>query len=514
MTKPKNVLFIVIDQFRADLLFGDLGRKVDLPNLRAFADDAVSFHNHFSVTNPCGPSRVSLLTGQYAMNHRSVRNGTPLRHDTPNLATEARKAGYLPLLFGYTDVSRDPRAWHPNDPSLKTYELPITGFEEVVEMRLDESYPWRAHLKARGYDLPDYADFYRPAAAAGQLPRIDDPAFYRAEDSDTAFLTDACLNALAVRGAGWFAHLTYIRPHPPFVAPAPYNRMYDNTDLPPPVRHADPEEEGAMHPFLAASASDAAIAETVKGFAGLENSQDNVRRLRAIYAGLASEVDHHIGRVIRFLKDTGHYDNTLIVITADHGEMLGDHDAWGKSTIYQAAYHVPLMIRDPNHAGQAGRTVADFTESVDLMPTILSWIGRRPPHSANGRSLAPFLCGERPEDWRDSSYSELHYGEPVIPTKPQSRLKLTERQASLAILRTRDHTLVHFNGGLPPLLFDMTKKGEMKDMAGDPAYAGTLLAMTRRLLDHRMSHADSTLSNIVITPAGAFDAHGRYDPRD
>ncbi|MEO0915004.1 MAG: sulfatase-like hydrolase/transferase, partial [Pseudomonadota bacterium] len=86
----KNVLFIVADQLRADCVFGDLAQHADLPNLRALMADAVTFTNHHSVTNPCGPARASLLTGQYAMNHRSVRNRAPLRHDTPTLPTEMR----------------------------------------------------------------------------------------------------------------------------------------------------------------------------------------------------------------------------------------------------------------------------------------------------------------------------------------------------------------------------------------------------------------------------------------
>jgi arylsulfatase A-like enzyme len=94
MAKHRNVLFITIDQLRADVVFGDLASHVDLPNLRGLMDDAVTFTRHYSVTNPCGPSRASLLTGQYAMNHRSVRNGTPLRNDIPSLATEVRKSGY------------------------------------------------------------------------------------------------------------------------------------------------------------------------------------------------------------------------------------------------------------------------------------------------------------------------------------------------------------------------------------------------------------------------------------
>lgn len=174
MQNKRNVLFIIIDQLRADCVLGDLADHVDLPNLRAFMEDSVTFTRHFSVTNPCGPSRASLLTGQYAMNHRSVRNGTPLRHDTPNIATEMRKAGYLPMLFGYTDTSQDPRAFHPNDPAVRTYEYPMNGFHEMKEMRLEMSFPWQSHLMNRGYTFENYWDVYKPVSPNGQQPRLNE----------------------------------------------------------------------------------------------------------------------------------------------------------------------------------------------------------------------------------------------------------------------------------------------------------------------------------------------------
>ncbi len=204
MTDRANILFVILDQFRADCLTGALADHVHLPHLQALRADAVTFRNHYSVCAPCGPSRASILTGQYAMNHRAVRNGTPLPHDTPNLALEARKAGYDPLLYGYTDVAVDPRQHHANDPMVHSYEQVIPGFREVVEMRLEESWPWRAHLKAKGYDpLPAYPDIFRPQ---GDDPM--DPALYAAEDSDTAFLTDQVLHDLAARPPGWFAHVS------------------------------------------------------------------------------------------------------------------------------------------------------------------------------------------------------------------------------------------------------------------------------------------------------------------
>lgn len=501
MPRTRNVLFIVIDQLRADCLTGALADVTPLPNLKALMGEAVSFSRHYSVVNPCGPSRASILTGQYAMNHRAVRNGTPLPHDTPNIATEVRKAGYLPLLYGYTDSAQDPRQFHPNDPVLTSYEEVMPGFHESVEMRLELSLPWRADLMAKGYDVPPYPDIFRPNG-----PALDDPALYRAEDSDTAFLTDQFLRGLLGRPAGWFAHLTYIRPHPPLVAPAPYNRMVDAARIPAPVTVGDMREEQARHPFIASSHAKVPISSVVEGFPDLEPTAENVATLRAVYLGLAAEVDHHIGRVIAALKAEGIYDDTLLVVTADHGEMLGDHHAWGKQTFYDAAYHTPLIIRDPGQPHAQGQRVEVPTESIDIAPTILDWLGQAAPDMMDGRSLMPLLRGETPQDWRSYTFSELDFGDPIVPTKAQAALGLGPEVANLCILRGPQHTLVHFNAGLPPLLFDHAQMGELRDIASEPAAQPVLLTMTRALLDHRMTHAGGRFNRVMITQSGAISA--------
>ncbi|WP_377194154.1 sulfatase-like hydrolase/transferase [Ruegeria meonggei] len=503
MQQNGNVLFIIIDQLRADCLNGALAEYIDLPNLRAFMNEAVTFERHFSVTNPCGPSRASILTGQYAMNHRSVRNGTPLRHDTPNIATEMRKADYLPMLFGYTDTSADPRAHHPNDPILKSYEHPMAGFHEMLEMRLEESYPWRAHLMQKGYAFEDYWDVHSPVSPTGGAPRLNDPALYRAEDSDTAFLTDSFVTSMApFVGQNWFAHLTYIRPHPPLVAPAPYNVMYDGSTLPLPAGFPDREDELALHPFFGPTMDKQTPTDVVEGFDNVEPTTENIQTLRAVYLGLATEVDHHIGRVVQFLKDSGQYDNTLVVITADHGEMLGDRHSWGKMSVYDAAYHIPLIIRVPGDQAQAGSAVTVPTESIDVTPTILSWVGQPIPNAMDGRSLIPLLKGQVPKDWRTYSFSELDFSDPQTPTLWQQELGTGHSNSCLGILRDERFTLVEFAADMPPLLFDHQGKGEMENVAENPEYAADLARLSRQMLRHRMRNMDHTLSLHSITKDG------------
>ncbi len=487
-----------MDQMRGDLLHGAFENHVDLPNLRALMGEAVSFRRHYSVTNPCGPSRASLLSGKYAMNHRSVRNGTPLPHDTPNLATEVRKAGYLPQLWGYTDIAVDPRTVSAGDPTLTSYEQVIPGFVEALEMRLEESWPWRSHLAAKGYEFGEGYEIFRPKGDT-----VDSPALYAAEDSDTAFLTDRFLSDIRARPPGWFAHLTYIRPHPPLVAPEPFNKMYDPARLPSHRIVRDRASHPASHPPDGPLLEQPRPAENVIGFPDLEETPENVAALRAIYLALATEVDQHFGRIIRFLKDSGQYDDTLLVVVADHGEMLGDHHAWGKMHYYDAAYHTPLIIRDPALKEGFGREVDAPTESVDVTPTILDLLGLDIPDTMDGRSLAPFLRGKAPDDWRDYSYSELDYGDPVEPTLWQTRLGLDSDLTNFAILRGRKHTLIHFNGGLPPILFDHEDEGEARNVANDPGASSILLEMTQRLLNHRLTHSEGRFARTMITAKGA-----------
>ncbi len=500
-----KLLVLIADQLRADCLNGALAAHVDLPNIRAFQREAVSFARHYSVTNPCGPSRASIFTGLYAMNHRSVRNGTPLAEATPNLARELRKLGHEPLLFGYTDTSRDPTAHDPANPLLKTEEQVLPGMREMLEMRLMESYPWRAYLREQGYEIPDYSDFYRQISPdPARPPRPDDPPFYRAEHSDTAFLTDRLLGDLAVRqDQDWCAVATWIRPHPPLVAPAPYNKMYDPASLPLPARLGGFDAEAAVHPFMRGALQAPRMSDTLVGCEVDENSDTDLQALRAVYLGLATEVDVHFGRIINWLKESGQYDDTLILFMADHGEMLGDHRQWGKQTAYEPAWHIPLIIRDPRLAQAHGREVTAFTESTDIVATILDLLGGKVPPGLDGVSLRPWLAGETPPDWRDCVHLELEYGEPDHTSARASATGTSLNQSNLAILREERWKLVHFNGGLAPLLFDMQQDpGELNNLANDPAHAPQVLRLTQKLLSHRMSHQNRRLTGWRLSHQG------------
>ena len=510
----RRVLFITADQWRADTA-GFAGHPlVKTPHLDALAAESVVFDRHFTCSAPCGPARATMLTGLYPFTHRSVRNGIPLDARFTNLAKVMRAGGLDPVLFGYTDTSIDPRGRAPGDPAVHTYEGVLDGFRLEASAITSRVSDWIVDLAAKGYAIPErIADVHRHPGSAEEMAAFSTgPALYRAEDSDTAFTAERVIDWLRPRrGTDWFVHVSFLRPHPPLIAPAPYNDMYDPAAVAAPIRRASLAEEGAQHPFLAfwhGTADRAAYHESQVNTMRL--GEDGHRAMRAVYYGLLTEVDHHVGRIVAALKDSGDYDDTLIVVTSDHGEMLGDHWLWGKGGWFDGAYHLPLLVRDPRHSAAAGRHVDAFTESVDLAPTILSWLGLTVPHMWDGRRLDALLEGREPESWRDGVFWEFDFREPVKQTA-ETALGLSSDQCVLNVWRDERYKYVHF-AGLEPLLFDLeADPQEFDNRAGDPTMKGVVADYAGKLLDHRMIHAERTLTTTMLADEGAVtDRAPRY----
>lgn len=506
-----NVLFICADQWRFDALSCRGHANARTPNLDALAADGVLFERHFGQCTPCGPSRTSVLTGLYLMNHRSGRNGTPLDSRHTNLAREARGAGYDPTLFGYTDTSMDPRGRHPLDPVLSGYDKGVMpGFTAALHMT-DEMAPWIADLTARGYDLPEgSAEVFRPregyATPSGRGYRYTPPRF-AAEESETAFITGQFLKWLAPRCAQpWFAHLVFYRPHPPLIAPEPYNAAVDPADVADPIRAPTFAEEKARHPFLAYELERSRPPGKYDHGSPLDLAEASLlehRQMRAAYYGLIAEVDHHVGRIVAHLKETGEYDRTLIIFTSDHGEVLGDHYLWGKEAWFDPAFRLPLIIRDPRANTTRGTRVNAFTEAVDIMPTILDWLGRKVPRTADGRSLLPLVGGQMPADWRRRVFFEHDFRD-VAGQEPERQLNLTSDQCNYAVMRGERWKYVHF-AALPPLLFDMqADPDEQENLATRPEMAPVVAECAQAMLSWRLEHADRTLTNMELAPGGVI----------
>ena len=492
-----NVLFITADQWRGDCLSSGGHPCVQTPNLDRLAADGVAFEQHFAQATPCGPSRASLYTGKYLHNHRSAINGMPLDTCHTNVALEARKAGYDPALFGYTDVFTDPRQRVLDDPAMPSYEGVLPGMTPVIpgesnELPGSNALPWIADLKAKGYSVPEgILGMFKPREVSGQGGLTSAPAQYSVEDSFTAFLTDKVIKYLSAnKDRPWFVHLSYFAPHPPFIAPEPYHSMYDPTKVPRPVRAATVEDEAAQHPYLDYYLHHQrgwGIHYKHESKNNLELDDKDVLQARATYYGMMSEVDAHVGRLITYLEEAGIYGNTLVVFTSDHGEQLGDHWQFSKFGYFDQSFHVPLIVRAPTAGVKCarGRRVDAFTENVDVMPTILEYLGVEIPGECDGEPLTPFCQGETPTTWRKEARWGFDFrnfndsdGNIAFGLKPD--------QCAVNVIRGRRYKYVHFKE-LPPLFFDLERDPhEFKNLVEQPEYQGLVLEYAQKMLSWLM----------------------------
>lgn len=508
MTGRPNILLITCDQWRGDTL-GLAGHPVvRTPNTDALAREGVAFRKHYAGTAPCSPARACLYTGLYQMTNRVCSNGTPLddRHDT--IGRAARRAGYDPTLFGYTDVSPDPRRHHPNDPFLTSYEGVLPGFTTRV-LLTEHQKIWLSWLKARGHDVSMGSPaIHIPPGANGKITNLQ--PVYSKDETETAFIAGEFIRWLGEQDdeKPWFAHASFIRPHPPFVVPAPYNTMYDPSSGPDFVRGESVAKEAAIHPLHALAVDSIRLPHFLPGLNDKvsELSDAEIRQIRAIYWGMITEVDDQLGRIWQALKDEGMWDNTIIVLTSDHAEMMGDHFMLGKGGFFDGSYHLPLVIRDPRQSVRGG-VVDEFTEAVDIMPTLMEAMGMDAHAYLDGRALTPFLKGEEPASWRDAAHWE-HDFRSVGSGKTEAHFGIDSRGLNLAVIRTDRFKYVHFGGGLPPVLFDLEKDpAETRNVANEPDYLTTRLEMAERLLEWRARHLDQSLALSALTKDGVAGTH-------
>ncbi len=507
-----NVLFITIDQWRADWLGANGSDFIKTPNLDALAQEGVLFTQHFTCSAPCGPSRATLHTGMYPTNHRSVLNGTPLDGSLTNIALEARKAGYDPTLFGYTDTSADPRGKDLRDPVFKSYEGVLPGFTRGMVLP-ESSGPWLSYLKSKGYEVrkPGY-DIYHPDpnyVLQEGVHITKAPTCFKAEDSETAWMTDQALEFMTFEPQKeFFCHLSYLRPHPPFIAPPEYHDFYSPSDMKAPLQFGDPDVIADIHPLAKYALDRIDQKSFFMSGEGLTKdlTEEEVLQIRATYSALVSEIDANVGRIIADLKQSGQYDKTLIVVTSDHGEQLGDHHLFGKLGFYDQSFHIPLIIKTPkSFEGSRGRAVHAFTESVDVTPTILDLMGLDVPMQCDGRSLAPWLKGEVPEKWRDAVHWLFDFRDPARGG-PEREFDLTADECSLLVYRDDSFKYVHF-AAMPPLLFDLKNDPEeTRNLAEEPDYQAVVLDYAQKLLSWRMCHEYGALDKYLLTPDGLITA--------
>ena len=351
----------------------------------------------------------------------------------------------------------------------------------------EDARPWIAQLLAKGIDIPDPS---RGRDGVFELAAFGAPVVFSAEDSETAFLADRIIDHVRTQGQKpFFLHASFIAPHPPFAAAREWLDRIDPASVPMPVAtgHNQPG-----HPLLGAYRQTLDLAGFAPGISGAPHlaSDHVIRTIRHAYAALAAEADHHIGRIVAQLKAQGLWENTIFILSGDHGEQLFDHGLLGKLGWYDASAHVPLMIRCPGVAG--GRRIGSFTQSIDIFPTLVELLGLQNDVNLDGASLVPLMRGERTE-LRDAAHWS-HDFRNLATQDMETRLGLTSAQCNLQVVRTDRLKYVHFTH-LPPVVYDLREDPlEAVNLADDAAGKALRDEGVERLLNLRLAHENNELA--------------------
>ncbi len=487
----RNILFIMCDQLRFDYL-GCYGHpRLATPNLDALAARGVRFTRAYVQSPVCGPSRMSFYTGRYMRSHGANWNGFPLRAGEPTLGDHLKEIGVRNVLVGKTHMAADTEgmARLGIDPaSIIGGHLSQCGFEPFE--RDDGLHPagrprplYDSYLRGHGFDAANPWEEWANSAqgANGEvlsgwlLAHADKPARIPEEHSETPYITRramAFIDAAARDGRPWCLHLSYIKPHWPYIVPPPYHAIYGAADVLPAARSEN--ERADPHPVYRAMMA----LRPSRNFA-----RDEVRaRIIPAYMGLIKQIDDQLGLLFRFLDERGLASNTMIVFTSDHGDYLGDHWLGEKDFFHDCAVKVPLIVADPLPAADATRgTVSEaLVEAIDLAPTFVEYFGGVPkPHVVEGRSLLPLLHGARPAEWRHHVFSEYDYA------MLEARLALDQPIGDCRLFMVFDgHWKYVHATGFRPLLFDLvTDPQEFHDLGADPRFEAERARLREALLD-------------------------------
>lgn len=464
-----NILFIMYDQLRFDYLSCAGHPHLHTPNFDRVADMGVRFTNAYVQSPICGGSRMCFYTGRYASSHGAHWNGFPLRVGEMTMGDHLRKVGMDCWLIGKTHMKADAEGMERlglSPDSIIGARQAECGFDTWIRddglwsQGPDGFYdarrsPYNEYLKTKGYPSENpWADFANAGIEDDQIAsgwmfrNADKPANIREEDSETPWLTSKTIEFIEEKEGPWLAHVSYIKPHWPYIVPAPYHNMYGSNHVPAPTRH-EAEREDA-HPVFGAYQENK-IAQAFQ--------KEEVRqKVIPAYMGLIKQCDDQLGRLLDYLEASGKMQDTMIVLTSDHGDYLGDHWLGEKDLFHEPSVKIPMIIYDPRAEADATRgTVCDaLVESIDLAATFVEAAGGKvPDHIIEGRSLLPWLHGETP-DWRRYAISEYDFS-----ATPQAvKLGLEPRDARLFMVFDGRYKLMHAEGGFRPMLFDLQEDPE------------------------------------------------------
>ena len=515
-----NILFIMYDQLRFDYLSCAGHPHLSTPNFDRVAAQGVRFTQAYVQSPICGASRMSFYTGRYCASHGAQWNGFPLRVGEQTIGDHLRRLGMGCHLIGKTHMVADAEGMERLGLSPDTVigaRQAECGFDAWIRddglwgEGPDGFYdakrsPYNEYLKSKGYPSENpWSDFANAGvdeagniASGWMFKHADKPANIREEDSETPWLTRATIDfieqAAEDGGEPWCAHVSYIKPHWPYIVPAPYHNMFGPAHVPPAVR--DAVELDDPHPVLGAYQ---------QGRIGRAFQRDEVRqKVIPAYMGLIKQCDDQLGVLLDHLEATGRMQDTMIVLTSDHGDYLGDHWLGEKELFHDPSVKIPLIIYDPRQEADAtrGTTCDALVEAIDLAATFVEAAGGEvPDHIIEGRSLMPWLHGQQDgeaPDWREVVISEYDYS----GTSHCEALGLEPRDARLFMVFDGRFKLIHAEGGFRPMLFDLdTDPEEFHDLAKGLAHQAEIerlyshLATWGRRLSQRVTRSEQQIKD-------------------
>lgn len=387
--KP-NLLLLWTDEQRADTLAVYGNPRYRMPALNRLAQESIVFERCYVTQPVCTPSRSSVLTGLWPHTSGCIQNNIPLRPETRTLpelvADPAYRTGYI-------------GKWHLGDEV-----FPQHGFEHWIS--IEDIY---SNYFSPGRDRSARSSYHHFLLELGYRPDAPDNKFSRdfavrrpVEHAKPAFMArEAARFLLEHRDEPWLLSVNFLEPHMPFYGP--YNDLHSEEEAPVPANYpgAPVEREPERYRAMRRRYFD-------KGFEGHNlKSRAGWQRLNRNYAGLCSQVDEAVARILWALEASGQAENTILVFTSDHGEMMGSHGLIGKTVAYEESVRVPLLLRVPFRRHGHVR-VREPVSHISLVPTLLELMGKPVPDNLPGESLLGRLEGRRPDE--DHVFIEWHTG--------------------------------------------------------------------------------------------------------
>lgn len=444
MTQP-NILFIMADQMAAAPLPMYGGQVVQAPHLHTLASQGIVFENAYCNSPICAPSRFSMLSARLPTKIGAYDNASEFPASTPTLAHYLCHAGYRTILAG---------KMHFIGPDQ------LHGYEErLVTDIYPADFSWTPNWLAGPTDKPSGISL-RNVTQAGQCVR----SLQLDYDDEVAYFAQQKLYDLA-RDADrrpFFLTVSFSHPHPPFTISAEYWNRYNHEAIDAPAVSTIPvHERDALSQWLHLS----------HGGDVTPITDAQLRNARHAYYSMISYVDDQVGRLLNTLQQCGFGDNTVVVFTSDHGEMLGERGMWYKQSFFEPSVRIPLVMQVPAALGMTpGKRVQQPVSLVDILPTLLDLADPNPDFvdPIDGRSLVPLMSGDE----------ALVVPEPVISEYTDMGVIAPAR-----MIRHKKHKLI-YTLGYPLQLYDLEADPlERHNLAPDPSYENVKKHLLDLVLD-------------------------------